>query len=52
MLKAGYVLENPVTGERAVIRRILFDEPGASGERQIYTSSPEVLSRESTSTRL
>ncbi len=37
MVKAGDVLENPVTGERAVIRRILFDEPGGGrGEVDLY----------------
>ncbi len=37
MVKAGDVLENPVTGERAVIRRVVLDEPGGErGEIDLY----------------
>jgi hypothetical protein len=37
MVKAGDVLENPVTGERLVVRRVVLDDPGGEqGEGDLY----------------
>ena len=37
MVKSGDVLENPVTGERLVVRRVLLDDPGGErGEADLY----------------
>jgi quercetin dioxygenase-like cupin family protein len=37
MVKAGAEWENPVTGERAVIRWVVLDEPGGErGEADLY----------------
>jgi quercetin dioxygenase-like cupin family protein len=37
MVKAGDVLENPVTGERLVVRRVVLDDPGGErGEADLY----------------
>jgi quercetin dioxygenase-like cupin family protein len=40
MVKAGDVLENPVTAERLVVRRVVLDEPGGErGEADLYIKS-------------